>query len=144
MLASAAASDATLSPSTVLVNAAAVVAAVMTLGGLAWWLLKPRVYTFLERVAADASYARKQLDPTHTGSPAAAVAQTRDVAAEILPGLIARLGDVEEQLEPLPSVVTALREHRGQLDRLDLELVDHRRRLGNLEEAVITGRKHHA
>lgn len=124
-----------------LVNVAAVIGAVLTIGGVAWWLLKPRISDWLESVAADASFARQQLDPSHNGSAAAAVAQTRDVAADILPGLIARLNAVEDELEPLPSIVTALREQRGQLNRLDEELLDHRRRLGNLEESVITGRK---
>lgn len=124
-----------------LVNVAAVVGVVLTLGGVAWWLLKPRITDWLESVAADASYARKQLDPQAPGSTAGAVVQTRDVAADILPGLIARLVVVEEELEPLPSIVATLKEQRGQLNRLDDELLDHRRRLGNLEEAVITGRK---
>lgn len=122
-----------------LTTASAVVGAVLTLGGLAWWILKPRVVEWLAAVAADAGYARRQLDPTVKTSTAAAVEHAVELAREI-PMLARRIGEVEAKVEPLEMTAELANANRSWLEHHERELLDHRRRLGNLEEYVITGR----
>lgn len=122
-----------------LTQAAAVVGAVTTLGGLAWWLLAPRVRAYLETVAANARTAAHELDPERTGSTAEAVRAARELAEQI-PQLSRRLELVEQRTEPLDELTQLVHSNTARLDSTEGELVDHRRRLGNVEEALITGR----
>lgn len=122
-----------------LLTASAVVGAMLTLGGVLWWLLKPRVQAKLEELVGAATFTRQQLDAGEPESVAADVRQALDLALGI-PALTARVGRLEHTVEPVPALEELANANHAQLEAHALELTDHRRRLGNLEEAAITGR----
>lgn len=125
-----------------LLTAASVAGAVLTLGGVLWWLLKPRVSAWLGKLASDSAAAARELDPDLDGSTADSVRVARELAEQI-PGLAARLELVEQRTAPLEELSGNLHALDLRTEATERELIDHRRRLGNLEEAVITGRRLH-